>query len=112
MISNVDTNCPRCGGALKYYDSVKRIIKTKYGLKNKIDIRRFQCRCCGSIHRELPYFILPYKQYRAEIIVGVLENIITCETLGFEDYPCESTMVRWRLHPPKLLLLETVFKLE
>lgn len=38
------------------------------------------------MHRELPDFIFPYKQYEAEIIIGVLEGFITCETLGFEDY--------------------------
>lgn len=37
----------------------------------------------------------PYKQYEAELISGVLEGLITVETLDFEDYPCESTMKRW-----------------
>lgn len=39
---------------------------------------------------------VPYKQYEAEVIIGVLEGFITCETIGFEDYPCEMTMVRWQ----------------
>ena len=38
----------------------------------------------------------PYKQYEAEVIIGGLEGFITCETIGFEDYPCEMTMVRWQ----------------
>lgn len=59
-------------------------------------IRRLRCRECGMVHRELPEFIFPYKQYEAEIIIGVIEGFITCETLGFEDYPCEMTMIRWR----------------
>lgn len=39
--------------------------------------------------------VFPYKQYEAELISGVVEGLITAETLGFEDYPCESTMKRW-----------------
>lgn len=48
------------------------------------------------------------KQYEADIIIGVLEGLITCGTLGFEDYPCEMTMIRWRLFPPRLFLLTAV----
>lgn len=50
---------------------------------------------CGALHREIPKTIFPYKQYEAEVIIGVMEGLITCETLGFEDYPCEQTMARW-----------------
>ena len=42
------------------------------------------------------------------IIIGVIEGLITCETFGFEDYPCEMTMIRWRLFPPRLFLLTAV----
>ena len=51
---------------------------------------------CGCIHRNLPDYIYPYKQYEAEIIDGVIEGFITCDTIGFEDYPCEMTMLRWK----------------
>ena len=112
MISDSKSTCPKCGGQLKYYDTVKRIVRTKYGVKNKVDIRRFRCQKCSAMHRELPDFIFPYKQYEAEIIIGVLEGFITCETLGFEDYPCEMTMIRWRLSPPKLFSLKAVSNLE
>ena len=30
-----------------------------------------------------------------DIIEGVQNGIITSESLGFEDYPCEETMKRW-----------------
>jgi hypothetical protein len=59
---------------------------------------------CGALHRELPEELLPYKQYEAEVIIGVLEGLITCETLGFEDYPCEMTMSRWIAQEQQLLL--------
>ena len=96
MITNDVSTCPKCGGDLKYYDRVTRIVRTKGRKTWKIPMRRLQCTRCGSVHRELPELIFPYKQYEAEVIIGVLEGFITCETIGFEDYPCEMTMVRWQ----------------
>ena len=96
MINNNQSNCPQCGGQLKYYDSVKRIVRTKNCMANKIIIKRLKCINCGRVHREIPDCVLPYKQYEADIIFGVIEGLITSDTLGFEDYPCEMTMLRWR----------------
>ena len=48
--------------------------------------------------------LFPRKHYEAEVIIGVLDGLITCETLGFEDYPCEATMVRWLSQKAQLLL--------
>lgn len=55
-------------------------------------------------YRELSELLVPYKQYEAEVIIGVLEGLITCETIGFEDYPCEMTMLRWLSQKAQLLL--------
>lgn len=96
MITTNTLNCPKCGGQLKFFDNVKRIVRTKARATEWIDLRRFRCTACGSLHRELPETLFPYKQYEAEVIIGVVEGLITCETLGFEDYPCEMTMSRWR----------------
>lgn len=96
--------CSECGKPLKYYDSVPRIVRTKGRQTQQVKIQRFRCTHCGGIHRNLPDYILPYKQYEAEIIRGVLEGFITCETLGFEDYPCEMTMMRWVSQKSQLLL--------
>lgn len=104
MISNNKSTCPCCGGNLKFYDKVKRIVRTKGRVSKWIEIRRLKCINCGTIHRELPENILPYKQYEAELIIGVLDGLITCETLGYEDYPCESTMLKWLSQKQQLLL--------
>lgn len=96
MVSNNQSSCPKCGGQLKYYDSVKRIVRTKRRATKKVIIRRLKCTGCGCLHRELPSFLLPYKQYETEVILGVIEGLISPETLGFEDYPCEMTMFRWQ----------------
>ena len=105
MVSNNQSNCPKCGGYLKYYDSVKRIVRTKMRKTRKVIIRRMRCEQCGSLHRELPDFVRPYKQYETEVILGVIEGLISSETLGFEDYPCEMTMLRWRANADLILTL-------
>lgn len=101
MIRVDATKCPLCGGVLKYYDKVKRIIKSKGGLVRKIKMKRFRCTTCRKLHRELPEDVVPYKQYEAEVVNGVREGFITPDVMGFEDYPCEVTMKRWsrELHP-------------
>lgn len=87
--------CPKCGGELVYYDHVNRICRGKYGVKDHLVLTRYKCKQCGSVHRAIPDDILPYKQYDAEIIRGVVQGLITIWTLGYEDHPCEMTMVRW-----------------
>ena len=57
----------------------------------------------AALHRELPSSIIPYKEYESEIIIGVIEGLITPETLGYEDYPCEMTMNRWINEKNRLL---------
>ncbi len=96
MVTNNESTCPHCGGDLKYYDSVQRVVRTKGQDTKWVKIRRLRCPDCCSLHRELPDYIFPYKQYEVEVIMGVLEGLITSETLGYEDYPCEATMIRWR----------------
>ena len=104
MVSSGETICPNCNGKLKYFDGVKRIVRTKSRRTEWIELRRLRCVECGALHRELPEELYPYKQYEAEVIQGVIEGIITCETLGYEDYPCEMTMIRWISQKSYLLL--------
>lgn len=104
MVTGDRSTCPKCGGDLRHYDTVKRIVRTKGGLKKRVKIRRVCCSKCGAIHRQLPEYLLPFKQYEAEVIFGVLEGFITPDTLGFEDYPCEMTMSRWISQKSHLLL--------
>lgn len=73
-----------------------RRIKTKGGVTKSIKVQRVKCSKCSKIRRILPKNILPYKHYEREIVEGVIEGLITSDTLGYEDYPCEMTMSRWR----------------
>ena len=95
---NINKNiiCSKCKVPLKYYDKVPRIVRGKNRLTRHIKISRFKCPICGCIRRDLPDYIFPYKQYEADIIRGVIEGFITSETMGYEDYPCEMTMIRWK----------------
>lgn len=104
MVKEEILKCPECNNQLKYYDSVWRIIRSKNGNSSWIKVKRYRCVCCGKIHRKIPRFIFPYKQYESEIILGVIEGLITPETLGYEDYPCEATMLRWITRKEQLLL--------
>lgn len=91
----MDKICGKCGCKTKYYDRVKRMVRGKGGHKYYIFVDRRLCHDCGEIHRDLPDIVLPYKQYEAEIIRGVVEGLIDENTYGFEDYPCNTTMKRW-----------------
>lgn len=104
MDVNNTTICSDCGIQMKYYDKVSRIVKTRRRRTTHILVKRFRCPCCGSIHRNLPDYIFPYKQYESDIIIGVIEGFITCDTFGFEDYPCEITMSRWKTQNLQSLL--------
>ena len=104
MVSDDILYCPKCGASLKFYDTVPRIIRTKGRSYKYIKLRRLRCLECSAVHREIPSIIFPYKQYEAEIIRGVLEGFITPETYGYEDYPSEMAMVRWRTQKIHLLL--------
>lgn len=95
MIIDGITHCPVCGGILKNYDNVLRIVRTKRRVTKKVKIKRVRCTVCRKIHRQLPDFICPFKQYELDIITGVREGLITSDTIGFEDYPCEATMRIW-----------------
>lgn len=96
MININDKRCSICKGLLTHYDKVERYIKTAYGYKRKIILNRSKCTKCGKIHRVMPVFVLPYKHYRKDIILNVIRGFITPDTIGYEDYPCEMTMIRWQ----------------
>lgn len=96
MIEKNILTCPVCTGPLKYYDSVHRVLRAERRKTRKVKVRRLRCKDCGHIIREAPDYMLPFKQYRKDIIYGVVEGHITSDTYGYEDYPCEITMIRWK----------------
>lgn len=87
--------CKDCGASTSYYDTVKRLVKEEYGKRRKILIERRVCKKCGSIHRLMPEYILPYKHYRKDIIRGFQNGVLSVTSLEYEDYPSESTVRLW-----------------
>ena len=69
--------------------------KKEGGMKEHLMIRRFRCQNCHSYHNELPDCLVPYKHYEAEVIAGVLDEVILPADLDSEDYPSFNTMLRW-----------------
>lgn len=96
MVKVGETECPNCGGELRFWDMVNRLIRYENGDKEWTRIRRMKCKKCGKLHRELPDYILPFKQYDAEIIKEIQNGSITSDDLGYENYPTELTMLRWK----------------
>ena len=43
MVMQDQSTCPKCGGVLKYYDSVPRIVRTKGRETTRVPMRRFRC---------------------------------------------------------------------
>lgn len=96
VVKDGETKCPDCGNELKHYDWVNRVLKTKRGEKQKILVERKYCKVCHKVHRVITEDIIPYKQYERPVIEGVIEGFINEETIGFEDFPSERQMKRWR----------------
>ncbi len=69
--------------------------KGKAALREQLMIRRFRCQNCHAYHNELPDCRVPYKHYEAEVIAGVLDEVILPDDLDSEDYPSFNTMLRW-----------------
>ena len=81
---------------MTHYDWVQRMVKRKGNAKEYVEVERKRCKVCRSVRRVLPNDICSYKHYEKDVIDGVINGYITPETLGFEDYPCEMTMKRWK----------------
>ena len=73
-------------------------MKLEGGDKKILRIERLQCtnKGCRRIHNALPDCLVPYKHYSSEVISGVLDEVITPDDTEDEDYPCETTMLRWK----------------
>lgn len=91
-----DERCEDCGGKLRHYDTVSRIVRTERGERQWIKVQRKYCVLCGRVRRYLPNYLLPYRHYRSNIIFGFLSGDLTSFNLDYEDYPCETTIKEWK----------------
>ena len=63
MISDNQSICPKCGGQLKYYDHVQRLVRTKFGNKKWVAIRRLRCCKFSWIKGNLSEMFAWYKDH-------------------------------------------------
>ena len=92
--SNEVCICRECNGLLKYRDKVLRGQKQIGGERKLYMINRLKCTGCGKLHRQLTDGMVKFKQYAAEVIEDVIDEVIT--EADPIDYPCEGTMKHWR----------------
>ena len=59
---------------LKYYDRRKRTALNARGEREVYRLRRLRCCNCKRIHLEMPWFLIPYKRYRLDVIEAVIED--------------------------------------
>ncbi len=74
--------CPLCGGTLDVRGTCRRKVYTMRGAYI-LQLRVLYCCECRRTHRELPYFLIPYKRYSANAIYDILFPIngaYECET--------------------------------
>lgn len=71
------------------------VLKEDFGIFVESSETSHMCPICHSYHTELPDCLVPYKHYEAEVISGVLDEVVRPENLDSEDYPSFSTMRRW-----------------
>ena len=106
--SNENPLCPYCGGTQEKKEWTDRVRRKAGGekVRYKIEVHRCTNENCGKCNRQLPDIWLPYKQYEADLIEDVVDGVITEADLIKEghDYPCETTLKRWKEWAEKLMV--------
>lgn len=99
VITNEEPACPACKSRLEKHGWVYRVKRLAGNLKGwrRIEVRKCTNRKCGKKHRLLPDDQVPYKHYEEVLIEKVIADRLTeNELLEAEDYPCDSTVKRWK----------------
>jgi len=88
--------CTECKSRLRYRDKVLRIQRYPDSEPKWFAISRLKCTndSCGRIHRQLPDEMVKYKQYSAETVEDVVDEVIDEEDVL--DHPCRETISHWR----------------
>jgi len=90
VISEEESRCPYCGGALRYRNSRERGLLNELQEKTLYLLRRLWCEGCSHLHTEIPVIIQPYRHYASSVIQDVLEGGGDACTAD------DSTIRRWR----------------
>jgi hypothetical protein len=96
MGGDVPKACPECGGALQGYDHRRRIMKSYGGKKQYVLAPRNLCTDCGKLSTLLPDSLSPRKHYINEVRENLLDDVIDCDHVVVNNYPCEETVKFWK----------------
>ena len=102
-----ESDCPVCGGSLKYRDTVPRIMKSYNAARSTVMIERRKCQnpSCGKLHRCLPTQLTRFKHFMTEIIEDTADGVVVPEDAGdptaekegeILESPAPRTVTRWR----------------
>ena len=88
--------CPHCQKQMRVEKWRRRILIEEGGKRHWTRIRQMFCSDCHRYHNENPPWLCAYKHYEVEVIEGVVDGVLTDETLENIDHPCEQTRKRWK----------------
>ena len=86
--SSATSYYPACFEELTYRNSCKWILLQEGHERQVCIIHRMKCRRCGTFHRELPDFLVPYKHYTA------VDCQVNCLTFLFKSDPSDD-LLQW-----------------
>jgi hypothetical protein len=84
--------CDCCAKPMRRHSVYGRKIKET---GEKIDITVVYCKACNNWHALLPDFILPFKQYSANEVEGVIIDSQTLPPIEIDTAASEATVRRW-----------------
>ena len=88
---------------MRHRDYAPRIVKFAGGVILRGKVERRYCPECRIVRRRLTNDLYPYIHYSGYIVDDVLSGRVTPDTIGYEDYPCEMTMMRWKSRKMSIL---------
>lgn len=95
----VEYICPVCKkGCLKFRDYCRRILRSAATEEPEwLDIPRCQCSnsVCAKVHRMLPDFMVPYKQYKDSVIEAAVDD--RPQPSEADNPPSRKLMMSWKL---------------
>jgi transposase-like protein len=88
--------CPVCAGSLKLHGSYRRHLIDKVNVGHHGWIAQSYCAVCDKYHSLIPSFVLPYRQYEAEVIEEAVSSYEETGALALSESPVNnSTIYRW-----------------
>ena len=66
--------CPKCNKLMQSHGRCQRNVHIPGDGRTRFSLRVFFCDTCRRYHRELPYFLIPYKYHCAETVAATYDS--------------------------------------